>query len=240
MSGAATGGGQQQQRSGGARLAFAQTAQTQVTTLQPADLVTREWLPAWMPPLHALAAAGGEADAVAIVCARCELLGSLLTGETGDTKSIHFVAYCDRFLVPVNGNWKNVHNLSGASHSASELHNSFRSRALAGAPPPPHALAKPDGGVLSFVTGSDEAVRMNHMRILQNTLYIHVPIFLSEFVQSVGAYAAYLRANEETIPPSPLKPGERFRRGLWWRLRPSGLATKIWAAEGAARGIPAP
>lgn len=222
------------------RLAFAQTAFAQVGTLAPAEIVTREWLPAWMPALHALAAAGGDADVVAIACARLELLGSLFTGETGDTKSIHFVAFCDRFLVPVNPNWKNVHNLSGASHSASELHASFRTRALAGAAPPPHALARPDGGVVAFVVGHDEAVRLNHMRILQNTLYVHVPTFLSELVQAISAYAQYLRDDAEGLPPQNLKPVERFRRGYWWRLRPSGLATKVWAAEGAARGISPP
>lgn len=222
------------------RLAFASTAHAQVATHHPADIITRDWLPAWMPALHALAAAGGDTDVVAIACARCELLGSLLVGETGDTKSIHFVNFCDRFLVPVSAHWKHVHNLSGAAHSASELHASFRTRALGGAAPPPHALAKPDGGVVAFVVGQDEAVRLNHLRILQSTLYIHVPTLLSELVQGFSAYAAYLREDQETIPPSPLKPVERFRRGLWWRLRPSGLATKVWLAEGAARGIAAP
>jgi hypothetical protein len=221
-----------------AKLAFANVAQLQATTLHPADIITREWLPAWMPALYALCDAGGDADAVSIACARCELLGSLLTGETGDTKSIHFVAYCDKFLVPINPGYKNVHNLSGASHSASEMHASFRTRALAGTPPPPHALAKPEGGVVSFVLGTDPATLANHLRVLQNNLYVHVPTFISELAQSIALFAAYLRANEEVIPPTTLKPVERFRRGLWWRLRPSGLATKVWAAEAATRGIP--
>lgn len=221
------------------KLAFADTARTQVFALPPADLITREWLPAWMPALYALAQAGGDADAVAIVCARVELLGSLYHGETSDTKSIHFVAFADRFLAPVNGHFRSLHNLSGASHSASEFHASFRTRALAGAAPPPHALAKPEGSVLAFVVGSDEAVRANHLRVLQQTLYVHTPAFLSEFVQGVAAYATYLREDAEAMAPSGLKPVDRFRRGLWWRLRPSGLATKVWAAEGAARGIPA-
>lgn len=223
-----------------AKLAFAETAYAQVAAAHPAEVLSREWLPAWMPALHALVQAGGEADAVAIACARVELLGSLLLGETGDTKSIHFVAFADRFLVPVNPAWKNVHNLSGAAHSASEFHASFRTRALAGAPPPPHALAKPEGAVLSFAVGSDLALQVNHLRVLQSNLSIHVPTFLSEFVQAVSAYAAYLRANEDLLPPSALRPVERFRRGHWWRLRPSGLATRVWAAEGAARGIAAP
>jgi hypothetical protein len=222
------------------KLAFANAAYAQVTALHPADLLTREWLAGWMPQLHALSAAGGDADVVAIACARCELLGALLSGETGDSKSIHFVGFSDRFLVPVNPHYRDVHNLSGAAHSASELHASFRTRALAGVAPPPHALAKPEGGVGSFVIGKDDATRVNHLRILQNTLYVHVPTFLAELVQGFSAYAMYLREDKELIAPSPLKPAERFRRGLWWRLRPSGLATKVWAAEGAARGIPAP
>jgi len=222
------------------KLAFAQTAHAQVSTLPPPEILTREWLPAWLPQLHALAAAGGDADVVAIACARCELLGSLLVGETGDTKSVHFVQYADRFLAPVNGHWTKVHNLSGATHSASELHASFRTRTLWGAAPPPHALANADQGTIGFVVGQDDAVRANHLRVLQSTLYIHTPTFLSELVQSFAAYAAYLREDKDLIAPSPLKPGERFRRGLWWRLRPSGLSTKVWASEGAARGIAAP
>lgn len=221
-----------------AKLAFANTAQLQVTTLHPADIITREWLPAWMPALYALCEAGGDADAVSIACARCELLGALLTGETGDTKSIHFVAFADRFLVPVNPNWKNVHNISGAGRSASELHHSFRTRALAGVAPPPQMHNKPDAGVVSFVLGNDPATLANHLRLLQNNMYVHVPTFLSEMVQAFSLFAAYLRTNEEVIPPTTLKPVERFRRGLWWRLRPSGLATKVWADEGATRGIP--
>jgi hypothetical protein len=222
------------------KLAYANTAFSQVATHHPADIVSRDWLPVWMPQLYALAGAGGDADAIAIGCARCELLGSLVTGETGDTKSVHFVAYADRFLTPVNANWGKVHNLSGAAHSASEVHASFRTRALAGAAPPPHAFANPDQGVVSFVVGHDDAVRANHLRVLQSTLYFHTPTFLAELFQSVAAFAAYLREDKELIAPSPLKPVDRFRRGLWWRLRPSGLSTKVWTAEGTARGIPAP
>src|SRR5262249_43653223 len=109
-----------------------------------------------------------------------------------------------------------------------------------GAAPPPHAVAKPEGAVLSFVVGRDEAVKANHLRVLQQNLYIHVPTFLAELVQGISAYTAYLRENEEKMPPAALTPVGRFRRGHWWRLRPSGLATKVWAAEGAARGIAAP
>ena len=220
-----------------AKLAFANTAQKDVLGLAPADLITREWLPAWMPQLYALAAAGGEADVVAIACARLELLGSLLVGEAGDTKSVHFAQFCDRFLTPVNPNYAKVHNLSGASHSASELHVSFRTRALAGTPPPPHAMSNPELGVVGFTVGHDEGIRTNHLRVLQQSLFIHVPTFLAELGQAVAAYAQVLRDDKELLPGSPLKPVERFRRGLWWRLRPSGLSTKVWAAEGAARGI---
>lgn len=222
-----------------AKLAVAEWAFGQIAAAAPADMLVREWLPAWMPPLYALEAAGGRADAIAIVCARCELLGALLLGETGDTKSVHFVAFCERFLEPVNPAWKGIHNISGAAHSASEFHGSFRTRALSGTAPPPHVLANPEKGVIGFAVTHGDADRAKHLAAEGGVFSVHTPTLLAEFVAALAAFAAYLRENKELAPPSPLKPVERFRRGLWWRLRPSGLATKVWAAEGAARGIPA-
>lgn len=221
-----------------AKLAFAQRAWEEVARHAPADLLSREWMPAWTAQWHALVQAGGLADAVGIACARLELLGALHAGETGEVKSQHFQQFCERFLVPVHARWRDVHNLSGASHSVSEFHASFRTRVLWGAAPPPHTLANPDQGVVGFSVGSDEAHRVNHMRVLQQTLYLHVPICIAEVVQGIAAYAAVLREDKEPLAGAPGKPTERFRRGLWWRLRPSGLSTKVWAAEGAARGVP--
>ena len=222
------------------KLAFADTAYQQVAALHPADLVLGVWTPAWTPALYALDAAGAATDAVATACARLEFLGALLLGETGDTKSVHFIAFCERFLEPLNPAWKHVHNVSGAGHSASEFHGSFRTRALAGAEPPPHMLSNPDKGVVAFTLSRDPAARAQHLQAAGGAVTVHLPSFLAEVVASFAAYATYLREDQETIPPSPLKPVDRFRRGLWWRLRPSGLATKIWAMEAAARKLPAP
>jgi len=222
------------------KLEFAEAAHAQVVALAPADLLSREWLPQWIGALQGLALVGAHSDAISLGCARLELLGALHAGETGDTKSLHFVSFCDRFLVPVNARWKDVHNLSGGGHSASEFHNSFRIRALTGGAPPPHAFARKEASVLGFSVGADAAHASNHLRIVQDRFHVHAGAFLSELVQGVSAYAACLREDRELLPPMTLKPVERFRRGYWWRLRPSGLATKIWATEGSARGIPAP
>ncbi|MGH7294055.1 MAG: hypothetical protein ACRELB_03935 [Polyangiaceae bacterium] len=178
-------------------------------------------------------------DAVVIVCGRCEFLGSLFAGEMGDTKSIHFVAYAQRFLEPVNAAWRGVHNVSGAGHSASEFHGSFRARALAGSAPPPHVLVNPEKGTAGFSVAHDEADRARHLLLALGDMPVHAPSLLAEFAASMAGFAACLRENRDLLHGSPLKPVERFRRGLWWRLRPSGLATKVWASEGAARGIPA-
>lgn len=222
-----------------AKLAYAETAAKQVFGQHPADLLLGTWIPAWVPALYALDAAGAAADVVATACGRLEFLGALYVGETGDTKSVHFVEFCARFLEPLDPGWKQVHNISGAGHSASELHGSFRTRALGGAEPPPHTLANPERGVVAFALVREPEARERHLKLADGAFTIHVPAFLGEVVASFASYAAYLREDRETIAGSPLKPVERFRRGLWWRLRPSGLATKVWAAEGAARKIPA-
>jgi len=223
-----------------AKIAFAGKAWEETAKEPPSEMLSRTWLPAWSAQLHALAQAGGLADAVGLACARMELLGALHIGETGDTKSHHFQQFCERYMAPVHPRWKEVHNLSGAGHSVSELHASFRTRVLWGVAPPPHALANPDQGVIQFSVGQDDAHRMNHLRVLQQCLFLHVPIFLSEFVQGVAGMALVLREDKEPLPGSTMKPSDRFRRGLWWRLRPSGLSTKVWAAEGATRGIAVP
>ena len=120
-------------------------------------------------------------------------------------------------------------------NNGSDFFSILRSKPFHGGTP--SAIAKRGNTeVIGWWIGSDSDTQKYHLKIHKDVIYVDSDKFLSEFLDSLDRFSAYLQADSDII--DALKPSVRWYRGFWARFQPLYLSQSIWEQERQRSGIP--
>ncbi len=214
---------------------YARWVSQEVLSPSPESRLKDDWIPNWNRTLTAIRSADGIFELLSIICARWEFLGALYLGSTGDTGGKEVLAYTSHFLVPINSDYRQIHDISGQGGARSEFFTMFRNRVFHGYTP--GAVALPGNtNVIAWLIGFNERTQTNHLRVVNGSMHIDGARFLCEFLHSLNDFAGYLHQNNDLI--NGRLPHARWQRAFWARFRPLYIQEDNWMQEGISRGIP--
>jgi hypothetical protein len=211
-------------------------AAKEVLSQIPEQRVRNDWIVSWSRTLNSIRTSDGIFELISTICARWEFLGGLYLGSTGSTDVQQAIAYVGRFLVPINGDYSRLHNMSGRAAGGSDFFTMFRNKTLHGGTPAAIALMG-NASVVGWWIGFDELTQRNHLKIVNDNMHVNGDMSLCEFLSSLDAFAAYLEQNLDLL--NGRLPSARWQRGFWARFRPLYFDQNVWIQEGGARRIPA-
>jgi len=208
-------------------------------TVTPSEMVRRH-ADGWRDVFNRFVAAGAPIELPALVVSRWEYLGSLYLGSVENRTDVaEAVAFCDRFLTQVNGQYQHVHNLAGRvapPPGRSDFFTMFRNKPLHGLNPAPIHAADGSGVVAWWIgTGITDAAHLTVDPF--GKLHLNEALLSIELVDVMKLYADYLDANTDWLGGNYL-PQERWLRAGWARFRPHEQPWPDWLALGQPYGVP--
>jgi hypothetical protein len=192
---------------------------------------TRLWADQWASVLEPMARnMNAIFDLISLVIARWEFLGALLQGTTGETSCKEALAYCEKFLDEVNGNYGNVGKLSDQGRgSPFELFAMLRNRPLHGLVPA-GVLMRDQQNVVTWWVGLSGISAEAHLTVDdQGGLNVDAGKLAGELVNSMRLFASYLDADAGLV--NGRSPRINWQRGFWARYRAVGMGEDEWIKE---------
>src|SRR5438874_2450043 len=105
--------------------AYADWVRGEVMNLSPTQATTG-WMSNWSRALEGLLSASAIFEAVSLVISRWEFLGSLYRGNDGKTGVDDVRAYTKRFLEPIQGRYRDIHDLARDDKGNSDFYSILR------------------------------------------------------------------------------------------------------------------
>lgn len=205
---------------------YVEFVRDQVFSKSPAARV-EEWLIEWADLFERIAKLHPIVTA-SLIIARWEFLGALYLGSAKDTSHSEVRAYVERFLVPINDAYSQVHDLvdQASGSSGSDLYSMLRNKPLHGYVPAAIADTSSKGLVTWWIGGTGIEPEM-HLRVDRyGGLHIDSVAMSRELIDSLKDFAEYLR--QDCDPMAKGSPTELWTTALWAKYRPKNVQEKVW------------